>query len=86
MKIPSEYQDVAGYGFIRPQSINLAPLMRGFLFMLPNHRLKLAAHLAKILSVRRTSGGGIAKAVKYEYDNTYGIEYEKWGALWTGSI
>ena len=38
------------------------------------------------LSVRRTSGGGIAKAEKYEYDNTYGIEYEKWGTLWTGSI
>jgi hypothetical protein len=37
-------------------------------------------------SVRRTSGGGIAKAEKYEYDNTYGIEYEKWGTLWTGSI
>jgi len=36
--------------------------------------------------VRRTSGGGIAKAEIYEYDNTYGIEYEKWGTLWTGSI
>jgi hypothetical protein len=38
------------YGYIRSQSINLAPLMRRFLFMLPNHRLKLAAHLAKYLS------------------------------------
>jgi hypothetical protein len=30
----------------------LAPLMRRFLFMLPNNRLKLTAHLAKILSAR----------------------------------
>jgi len=43
MMISTEYQDVAGYGYIRSQSINLAPLMRRFLYMLPNHRLKLAA-------------------------------------------
>jgi hypothetical protein len=52
MMISNEYQDVADYGYIRSQSINLAPLMRRFLFMLPNHRLKLTAHLAKILSAR----------------------------------
>src|SRR3972149_11124669 len=37
-------------------------------------------------SVRRTSCGGIAKAENNGYDNTYGIEYEKWGAIWAGSI
>jgi hypothetical protein len=52
MMISNEYQDVAGYGYIRSQSINLAPLMRRFLYMLPNHRLKLTAHLANFLSVR----------------------------------
>ena len=54
--------------------------------LLANHRLKLTAHLVKFLSarslslsVRRTSGGGIAKAENKGYDNTYGIEYENWG-------
>jgi len=50
MMISSEYQGVAEYGYIRSQSINLAPLMRRFLFMLSNNRLKLTAHLVKFLS------------------------------------
>jgi hypothetical protein len=45
MMISSEYQGVAEYGYIRSQSINLAPLMRRFFFMLPNHGLELAAAL-----------------------------------------
>jgi hypothetical protein len=52
MMISNEYQGVADYGYIRSQSINLAPLMRRFLFMLPNNRLKLTDHLVKILSAR----------------------------------
>jgi len=52
MMISNEYQGVADYGSIRSQSINLAPLMRRFLIMLPNHRLKLTAHLAKFLGAR----------------------------------
>jgi len=32
MMISTEYQDVAGYGYIRSQSINLAPLMRRFFY------------------------------------------------------
>jgi hypothetical protein len=45
MMISNEYQDVADYGYIRSQLINLAPLMRRFLFMLPNNRLELTAAL-----------------------------------------
>jgi len=55
MMISNEYQGVADCGYIRSQSINLAPLMRRFLFMLPNHRLKLAAHPAKILRPRSSA-------------------------------
>jgi len=52
MMISNEYQDVADYGYIRSQSISLAPLMRRFLYMLPNNRLKLTAFLANFVSAR----------------------------------
>jgi hypothetical protein len=52
MMISNEYQGVVDYGYIRSQSINLAPLMRRFIFKLPNHRLELTAALREIMRPR----------------------------------
>ena len=67
--ISNEYQDVADYGYIRSQSINLAPLLRRF-FYAAQPQAEAGGSPGEIpecpqlsLSVRRTNDHGVQEDI-----------------------